>query len=130
MSQERTYMAPVSRLYGFLLIFLLCSIALVARAVNLQVVDTEFLQDQGEARYLREVVVPTRRGNILDRNGEPLAVSTPVDSVWVNPKVLLQSPGDIEPLANVLDGVGLGLGAGDFRGWVGRDEERNGKSDH
>jgi len=102
MSRERTYMAPVSRLYGFLLIFLLCSIALVARAVNLQIVDTEFLQDQGEARYLREVVVPTRRGNILDRNGEPLAVSTPVDSVWVNPKVLLQSPGDIEPLANLL----------------------------
>jgi cell division protein FtsI (penicillin-binding protein 3) len=102
MSQAGAYMAPVSRLYGFLLIFLLCSIALVARAVNLQIVDTEFLQDQGEARYLREVVVPTRRGNILDRNGEPLAVSTPVDSVWVNPKVLLQSPEDIEPLANVL----------------------------
>jgi cell division protein FtsI (penicillin-binding protein 3) len=102
MSRAGTFMAPVSRLYGFLLIFLLCSIALVARAVNLQIVDTEFLQDQGEARYLREVVVPTRRGNILDRNGEPLAVSTPVDSVWVNPKVLLQSPEDIEPLANVL----------------------------
>jgi len=95
-------MAPVSRLYAFLLIFLLCSVALVARAVNLQVVDTEFLQDQGEARYLREVVVPTRRGNILDRNGEPLAVSTPVDSVWVNPKILLQSVKDIAPLAEVL----------------------------
>jgi cell division protein FtsI (penicillin-binding protein 3) len=94
--------APVSRLYGFLLIFLLCSIALVARAVNLQVVDAEFLQDQGEARYLREVTVPTRRGNILDRNGEPLAVSTPVDSVWVNPQELLQTPEDIVPLAGVL----------------------------
>jgi len=82
--------------------FLLCSVALVARAVNLQIVDTDFLQDQGEARYLREVVVPTRRGNILDRNGEPLAVSTPVDSVWVNPKMLLQSPEDIAPLAQVL----------------------------
>jgi cell division protein FtsI (penicillin-binding protein 3) len=92
----------VGRLYAFLLAFLLCSIALVARAINLQVVDTEFLQGQGEARYLREVKVPTRRGNILDRNGEPLAVSTPVDSVWVNPKELLQSPGDIEPLAAVL----------------------------
>ena len=102
MSQAGAYMAPVSRLYGFLLIFALCSIALVARAVNLQIVDTEFLQDQGEARYLREVVVPTRRGNILDRNGEPLAVSTPVDSVWVNPKMLLQAPEDIVPLANVL----------------------------
>jgi cell division protein FtsI (penicillin-binding protein 3) len=96
------YTAPVSRLYAFLLVFLLCSIALVARAVNLQIVDTEFLQDQGEARYLREVVVATRRGNILDRNGEPLAVSTPVDSVWVNPKMLLQSPDDIEPLASIL----------------------------
>jgi len=93
---------PVSRLYAFLLIFLLCSVALVARAVNLQIVDTEFLQDQGEARYLREVRVPNRRGNILDRNGEPLAVSTPVDSVWVNPKELLQTPEDIAPLAQVL----------------------------
>ncbi|MDH3941792.1 MAG: penicillin-binding protein 2, partial [Xanthomonadales bacterium] len=102
MSHAEQCKAPVSRLYAFLLIFLLCSIALVARAVNLQVVDTEFLQDQGEARYLREVVVPTRRGNILDRNGEPLAVSTPVDSVWVNPKMLLQSPEDIKPLADVL----------------------------
>ncbi len=102
MSRTEQNVAPVSRLYAFLLVFLLCSVALVARAVNLQIVDTEFLQDQGEARYLREVVVPTRRGNILDRNGEPLAVSTPVDSVWVNPKMLLQAPEDIEPLAGVL----------------------------
>jgi cell division protein FtsI (penicillin-binding protein 3) len=102
MNRAENHMAPVSRLYAFLLVFLLCSIALVARAVNLQIVDTEFLQDQGEARYLREVVVPTRRGNILDRNGEPLAVSTPVDSVWVNPQMLLQSREDIEPLARVL----------------------------
>jgi cell division protein FtsI (penicillin-binding protein 3) len=102
MSYEQQKVAPVSRLYAFLLIFLLCSIALVARAVNLQIMDTEFLQEQGEARYLREVEVPTRRGNILDRNGEPLAVSTPVDSVWVNPKELLQAPEDIAPLAAVL----------------------------
>ncbi|MDT8322063.1 MAG: penicillin-binding protein 2, partial [Xanthomonadales bacterium] len=94
--------APLSRLYGFLLVFLLCSVALVARAVNLQVLDAEFLQTQGEARYLREVAVPNRRGNIQDRNGEPLAVSTPVDSVWANPRELLQSPEDIVPLAGVL----------------------------
>jgi len=102
MKPAEQYKAPVGRLYGFLLMFLLCSVALVARAVNLQIIDTDFLQDQGEARYLREVVVPTRRGNILDRNGEPLAVSTPVDSVWVNPKMLLQAPEDITPLAEVL----------------------------
>jgi len=102
MSEGLNKTAPASRLYAFLLVFLLCSIALVARAVNLQIVDTEFLQDQGEARYLREVKVATPRGNILDRNGEPLAVSTPVDSVWVNPGELLQAPEDIQPLARVL----------------------------
>ena len=60
-------MAPIGRLYGFLLIFALCSIALVARAINLQVVDTEYLQDQGEARYLRDVTVPTPRGKTVPK---------------------------------------------------------------
>jgi cell division protein FtsI (penicillin-binding protein 3) len=102
MSDRPQNMAPIGRLYAFLLVFLLCSVALVARAVTLQIVDTEELQEQGEARYLREVVIPTRRGNILDRNGEPLAVSTPVDSVWVNPRELLQYHEGIEPLAGLL----------------------------
>lgn len=92
----------VSRLYALLLIFFLCSIALIARAVNLQVTETEFLQGQGKARYLREVDIPTTRGIISDRTGEPLAVSTPVDSVWVIPGDLLQEPEKLEPLALIL----------------------------
>lgn len=103
MKSETKIAAPVTRLYGFLLALILCSIALIARAVNLQVTETEFLQGQGEARFMREVEVPTRRGNILDRWGEPLAVSTPVDSVWVQPAELLQSPDHIASLAEVLD---------------------------
>jgi cell division protein FtsI (penicillin-binding protein 3) len=103
LSKEQKIHVPISRLYGFLLAFLLCSVALVARAVNLQVMETEFLQGQGEARFMREVEIPTRRGNIVDRSGEPLAVSTPVDSVWVNPVELLQTPEDIDPLAKVLN---------------------------
>ncbi len=91
-----------SRLYALLLLFLLCSVGLVVRAVNLQVMETRFLQGQGEARFLREVDIPTTRGVISDRNGEPLAVSTPVDSVWVNPRELLEVPELIEPLARVL----------------------------
>ena len=102
MSNETRSGAPLSRLYALLLVFMLCSVALIARAVNLQVMETEFLQGQGEARFQREVEIPTRRGNILDRSGEPLAVSTPVDSVWVNPVELLQSPEDIVPLAEAL----------------------------
>ncbi|HSM68951.1 MAG TPA: penicillin-binding transpeptidase domain-containing protein [Xanthomonadales bacterium] len=93
----------VSRLYALLLIFFLSAVALVARAVNLQVTETEFLQGQGESRFLREVDIPTTRGIISDRNGEPLAVSTPVDSVWVNPGEVLQTPEKLELLAKVLE---------------------------
>jgi cell division protein FtsI (penicillin-binding protein 3) len=106
MSKEIQIGAPIGRLYGFLLIFLLCSVALIARAVNLQVTETEFLQGQGEARFMREQEIPTRRGNIVDRSGEPLAVSTPVDSVWVNPGELLEAPENIAPLAAVLKSDG------------------------
>lgn len=86
-----------------LLIFLLCSFALIARAVNLQVMEADFLQKQGKARHLREVKIASTRGVITDRNGEPLAVSTPVDSVWVNPGELLEYPEKIEPLAGLIN---------------------------
>ena len=85
-----------------LLIFMLCSIALIARAVNLQVMETDFLQGQGKARFLREVTLASTRGVITDRNGEPLAVSTPVDSIWVHPGQLLEYPENIKPLAALL----------------------------
>jgi cell division protein FtsI (penicillin-binding protein 3) len=64
----------------------LCSLGLLWRAVDLQIIDNEFLQREGRARYLRTVSVPAHRGKIMDRNGVALAISTPVDSVWVNPK--------------------------------------------
>lgn len=61
-------------------------IMLVGRAVFLQVFDTQFLQQQGDRRHVGVVSVPAYRGKILDRNNEPLAISTPVESVWVNPQ--------------------------------------------
>ncbi|NEM46759.1 MAG: penicillin-binding protein 2, partial [Xanthomonas perforans] len=57
---------------------------------------------QGEARYLRELPIATSRGMITDRNGEPLAVSTPVESIWVNPQELLRNPDRIAELAKAL----------------------------
>ena len=66
----------------------LAAASLVWRAVCLQVLDKEFLLSQADARHLRVVSLPAHRGKILDRNGEPLAISTPVESVWVNPQVL------------------------------------------
>ena len=75
---------------------------LVARAAHLQLINPEFYQQQGDARFLREVPIPTSRGMITDRNGEPLAVSSPVESVWVNPQELLQHPDRLPELADAL----------------------------
>ena len=79
-----------------------CCGVLVARAAHLQVISEEFYQQQGDARFLREVPIATSRGMITDRNGEPLAVSSPVESIWANPKELLVHPDRLPELAKAL----------------------------
>jgi cell division protein FtsI (penicillin-binding protein 3) len=82
---------------------LMCgALALVARAVELQLVDRDFLRGQGDARYSRVARISAHRGTITDRFGEPLAVSTPVDAVWVNPHELSQAADQIPRLARAL----------------------------
>ncbi|GAB2502413.1 penicillin-binding protein 2 [Lysobacter humi (ex Lee et al. 2017)] len=78
------------------------AMALVARAFWVQVLDRDFYVAQGQARSLREIPIPTSRGMITDRNGEPLAVSTPVESVWANPQELLKRPDRLPALARAL----------------------------
>nr|WP_256647116.1 penicillin-binding transpeptidase domain-containing protein [Thermomonas paludicola] len=78
------------------------SVGLLARALDLQVVDHVFYQQQGDARFLREIPIATSRGMITDRNGEPLAISSPVESIWANPKELLKSPARLPALADAL----------------------------
>ena len=65
--------------------------ALGWRVVHLQLVDNDFLLDKGSQSFSRVTAIVAHRGTITDRYGEPLAVSTPVDSVWVNPKELALS---------------------------------------
>ena len=81
----------------------LCSVTLIGRAAYVQLINSDFYQRQGEARYLRELPIATSRGMITDRNGEPLAVSTPVESIWVNPQELLRNPDRIPELARALE---------------------------
>lgn len=71
-------------------LFAAMCLALVARSIYLQVIDSEYLQSQGDSRYLRvQKELPTR-GMIMDRNGQPLAISTPVDSIWMHPATILE----------------------------------------
>jgi len=76
---------------------------LFARSVYLQLFEHEFLEEEGKARHLRVVEIPAHRGMILDRNGELLAVSTPIHSVWANPLEALQSHKAIRDVALILN---------------------------
>ncbi len=80
----------------------LCAIALLARGLYLQYFNQDFLERQGNARILRDVKLSANRGMVLDRNGEPLAVSTPVDTVWADPRKLAQHPQEFARLAQAL----------------------------
>ena len=76
---------------------------LAVRSLYLQWVDNAFLQERGAARYSRELDVPAHRGRIVDRQGEALAVSTPVKSLWAFPGQLDLGADDLARLARVLD---------------------------
>jgi len=72
------------------------------RAFYLQGLNRDFLQAKGESRYSRVLEIPAYRGRILDRNGEALAVSTPVKSIWAIPEDVALAPGDLERLSAAL----------------------------
>jgi len=87
----------------FALALLLAAFAVLAgRSVYLQSVKTGFLQEKGEARYARVLEIPATRGRIVDRNGEALAISTPVKSVWAIPDDVKATPAQLKSLASLL----------------------------
>ncbi|HUN68116.1 MAG TPA: penicillin-binding protein 2 [Burkholderiales bacterium] len=77
-------------------------LVLAARSLYLQSVNTGFLQGKGEARYSRVLEVPATRGRVVDRNGEALAISTPVKSVWAIPEDVSATPAQLKSLAALL----------------------------
>ena len=84
---------------GFLLLGFL---GLVVRAIYLQGMHNDFLQQKGESRYSRVIEISAHRGMITDRHGEPLAISTPVESVWASPHDMDAKPGQLKKLANLI----------------------------
>lgn len=87
-----------ARRYWLLFFLTVGMLALVGRTVFLQIYDHQFLRAQGDRRHISVATVPAYRGNILDRNNEPLAISSPVDSVWVDPQHFKRAKnGDLDP---------------------------------
>lgn len=104
MSDKRPIHKPITwRLNLVFVAMLACVLTVVWKVTSLQLTQRDFLQGQGDARTLRMEPLVAHRGIITDRNGEPLAVSTPVKSIWVNPKEIVRNTGDMQLLALELE---------------------------
>ena len=90
------------RRWFLLSLFTFCMMGLLFRVVHLQISNKEFLQDHGDARALRVVEIPAHRGMITDRNGESLAISTPVNSIWAVPREVISDDPRLDQLVEYL----------------------------
>lgn len=109
-----------ARLYFLFVLLAAAALALGARAINLQLVDHGFLASKGKARFSRVAETSAHRGAILDRNNEPLAISTPVDSVWADPQELAKVPDEWPRLARA-----LGRDRADFARRISSNQDRS-----
>ena len=91
----------------FILGFFMCGmLALSSRAIYLQLWNNDFLKEHGDARSIRVVEIPSHRGVITDRNGDQLAMSTPVDSIWAKPRKVFE---DVEKLPALAKALGVSV---------------------
>ncbi len=100
---------------------LVCMVLLVLRSIYLQVVNKQFLQAKGASQQIDVIPVSAYRGHITDRNGEPLAMSSPVQSIWANPKELR----DADPKQLHQVEAMLNLEAGKVTSLQSSDSKRN-----
>ncbi|WP_051396069.1 penicillin-binding protein 2 [Ignatzschineria larvae DSM 13226] len=91
------------RKYFVLSFFVIIAIAVVSRGLYLQYYHTDFLLEQGDNRFVRHIKNQAVRGTIFDRNGEPIAISTEVRSIWIDPSILSQNLHELPKLAYFLD---------------------------
>ncbi len=90
------------RLIVLVLVFFLFSMMLLYRLLSLTVLESDFLKNQGNARSLRILTIPSFRGMIIDRQGEPLAISTPVQSIWIHPQQFHASQAKKQKISSLL----------------------------
>ena len=99
---DLTAKLPGGRASALFVVLLAALAGLLGRGVYLQGIHNDFLQKKGDARYSRVIEVSAHRGMISDRNGEPLAVSTPVESVWASPTDVEADRRQVKKLAQIL----------------------------
>lgn len=120
MSNEKQTASFISgRHYLVLSMLLLMFIVLIVRAAYLQVFNQTFLLDEGNQRQVRTIDTPAYRGTIVDRLGAPLAISSPVDSVWANPQQALLDQRSLKKVAKTL--------SVNYRGVVEKLKQRSSK---
>ncbi|NBX85616.1 MAG: penicillin-binding protein 2 [Gammaproteobacteria bacterium] len=90
------------RLIVLVFFFFLFSMVLLYRLLSLTVLESDFLKNQGNARSLRVLTIPSFRGMIIDRQGEPLAISTPVQSIWIHPQQFHASKAKKQQITSLL----------------------------
>jgi cell division protein FtsI (penicillin-binding protein 3) len=103
MNRAPVIQLPTWRRRVLLVAVLLGFAVLVGRSIYLQSTHKQFLQQKGDARYSRTLKLPAHRGMITDRHGEPLAISTPVESIWASPPDVKISKDQLKALAKLLD---------------------------
>lgn len=106
--QERNNIYPHSRerFILFLIVLIILVGVLLWRMIALTVFERGFLEQQGNARSLRTIEIPAYRGMITDRHGSPLAMSSPVEAIWINPHEMdLNNPN----LAKLAENLGLSV---------------------
>jgi cell division protein FtsI (penicillin-binding protein 3) len=90
------------RRYSAAAVFSVLVCVLLLKALDMQILHSEFFEKQGDARQLRTVTIAAHRGDIVDRNGEPFAVSAPVNSIWLNPQVARDHLDELGRVAKLL----------------------------
>ena len=103
MNRPRAFQTSAGRRRFVMGMLTLSALTLLGRAIYLQLIHDDFLRQQGDARHARAITAPANRGMILDRNGEPIAVSSPVDSIWADPFELDQARERLPLLAQALE---------------------------
>ena len=98
---------PLWRLYFVSLAAITLLGIIIWKIFDLQVINNTVLQEQGNMRTVRNDVIAAHRGNIMDRNGQALAISTPVKSLWLNPREILPNPSSWEKLKVALPAIDI-----------------------